>query len=228
MAENSTSIRIAASVIAVAVLAACSTDSPTTPKAVVPPSAPSLASGMGTETGTYLVKYGSPGAVSTLRTSVRALGGTVKREIADMSLLYVDGLSDAAAATLASRTGVKLGKDMFMQMVPNPSTVSSTFLVAAGKPAARGTDQSGAQFFAQYQWNMKVIKADQTWVPSNGGLGETVCVLDTGVDPGHLDTNGAVDPAKLVSVILNPVFPSDVTPLDFHFHGTFTSALVRW
>ena len=31
-----------------------------------------------------------------------------------------------------------------------------------------GPDQSSAQFFNQYQWSLKVTKANQAWVPSNG------------------------------------------------------------
>lgn len=227
MAGNSTSIRVAASVVALAALAACSTDSPTTPKVVVTPSDPSLALDEGTETGTYLVRTGSAGAVSGMRTSVKTLGGRVAREIGDMNLLYVDGLSAQGAATLASRRGVTLAKDRVMQMVPAPSTDPGTLVVATGTPGVQGTDQSGAQFFAQYQWNMKVINADKTWVPSNGGAGETVCVLDSGIDPGHLDLNGTVDPSKMATAILTPVFPSDATPLDFNSHGTYVSALIR-
>ena len=181
----------------------------------------------GTETGTYLVKYLTTGAVSTLRTSVQSAGGTVKREIADMSLLYVDGLSAQSAAALAAQPGVTLTRDRLMQFVPNPNTVKRNIIAGAGTPIAQGTDQRGALFFEPFQWNMRVTNAWKTWVPSNGGKGETVCVLDTGVDPGHLDLNGTVDPTKLATLILVPRFASDLTPLDYNFHGTYVSALVR-
>jgi subtilisin family serine protease len=211
--------------LALALLAACSTDSPTTPAAIVP-AAPLSTFNEGTETAMYLVKQ-APGSMSTLHTTVKALGGTVKREIADIGLLYVGGLTAQGAASLAARPGVTVAKDRLVQFVPNPNTVRPSIVSGTAGPVVQGTDQSSAQFFSAFQWNMRIINADKAWVPSNGGSGETICVLDTGVDPGHLDLNGTVDPAKLVSAILVPRFPSDATALDFHFHGTYVSALAR-
>jgi len=226
--KKSTSGAVAAALLLLAVLAACSTDAPTTPRAVVPATGATLLSRFneGTETGIYLIKQ-APGAVSTLRTSVQALGGAVKRELGDIGLLYVEGLSDQGAASLSAQSGVTVTKDRLMQFVPNPNTVRRHIVSATGTPGTQGTDQSGAGFFSAFQWNMRIINADKAWVPSNGGSGETVCVLDTGVDPGHLDLNGTVDPTKLASAILVPRFPSDATPLDFHFHGTYVSAIAR-
>jgi subtilisin family serine protease len=226
--RTSSTTKVSVALVALGLLNACSTDSPTTPKATIAATnaTPLAAFNEGTETGMYLVKH-APGTVSTLRSSVQTLGGTVKREIRDIGLLYVDGLSAQGAASLAAQSGVTVAKDRLVQFVPNPNSVRRDFVSATAAAVGQGTDQSGAQFFSAFQWNMRIINADKAWVPSNGGSGETVCVLDTGVDPGHLDLNGAVNPAKLATAILVPRFPSDATPLDFHFHGTYVSALAR-
>lgn len=198
------------------------------------PDAPSLAMmDQGTETGTYLVKMrAAPGlsasrGISAARASLASLGANVTREISSANLLYVEGLSAAGAAALAADPGATVLKDRQMRWIPDATAMRPTFVDLAEGPTASGTDQSLAQFYGPYQWSLKVTRADKAWAPSNGGAGETVCVLDTGVDPGHLDLNGAVDPNKNVSVILTPRFASDVTALDYNFHGTFVSAQIR-
>lgn len=219
--------RLGSALVVVAVLAACSKDGGLAPSAQpVAPSDAALAFDKGTPTATYLVKFKS-GGITAARASVASLGATVGREIGSYNLLYVTGLSDAAAASLATQPGMTVVRDRLVQWVPNPSTVAPTFLQATNAPKASGTNQSGAQFFSTYQWGLKVTRADQTWTPSNGGGGETVCVLDTGIDPGHNDLVGAVDLSRSFSAILVPRFASDLVLDDYHFHGSFTAAQIR-
>lgn len=180
-----------------------------------------------TETGTYLVKLGSASGMSTASASIAAMGARVVRQIDALGLLYVQELSDANAATLAADPKVSIVRDRLMRWLPEPTPVQPQLVTAVDGPAVTGTDQSGAQFFNQYQWSLKVTRANQAWVPSNGGAGETVCVLDTGVDPGHLDLAGTVDPTRTVTEIFTPRFASDLTPDDYNFHGTFVSAQIR-
>lgn len=216
-----------AAIGALAAMAACSTDRTTAPNATrLLPSTPSAAFDVGIETGMYVVKNGSAGGVSATRTSVAALGGRVVREIKPLNVMYVDGLSDAAAGQLAATAGVTMYRDRLVQMIPTPSSFNAQFVSEAGGAKAQGTDQSSAFFFNTYQWSLKVTRANLAWTPSNGGVGETVCVLDTGVDPGHNDLAGRVNPTKALSVIAVPRFASDLTVLDYHFHGTFVSAQI--
>ncbi|MEO6444781.1 MAG: S8 family serine peptidase [Gemmatimonadaceae bacterium] len=214
-------------VVGMVALGACSTDRPTAPEARrLVPEAPSAAFNMGTPTETYLVRSTNGGGVSATSASIAALGARVVRDIAPLGVSYVQGLSEAGAAQLAASPGVTVFRDRLVQMIPPSPGASATFLSAASGARATGTDQSSAQFFAQYQWSLKVTRANLTWTPSNGGAGETVCVLDTGVDPGHLDLNGRVDPTKAFSVILTPRFASDAVVEDYNFHGTFVSAQI--
>ncbi len=216
-----------ASLAMLGVLAACSTDRATSPSAKpLAPSTPAASFDFGTETGVYLVKNLGKGGVSATRTSATALGGRVIREIGPLNLSYVDGLSATGAAQLASTPGVTIFRDRLMQMIPTPASFAPKFVSATSGVKAQGTDQSGAFFFNQYQWSLKVTRANLAWTPSNGGAGETVCVLDTGVDPGQQDLVGRVDLSRSGSVIAVPRFPSDVLLDDYHFHGTFTSAQI--
>ena len=100
-------------------------------------------------------------------------------------------------------------------------------MVAAPADAARNggrapDDQSGAQFFAQFQWNMRQIRASNVWLLKDGhGKGTTVCDLDTGVDPTHFDLNGKVDLGISTSMV---VTEPDI--LDYNGHGTFVSSQI--
>lgn len=212
-----------------ALLAACAGNDGVAPTArTLTPTTPSLATlDEGTPTNTYLVKVRQGSGLSATDAAITSLGGTVTRSINAANLMYVEGLSEQGASTLASDPNVTVVRDRLVRWVPDISSMQPTFVDATGGVSATGTDQSGAQFYNQYQWSLKVTKADQAWTPSNGGAGETVCVLDTGIDPGHLDTNGGVDLSRAVSVILTPRFASDLTPLDYNFHGTFVSAQIR-
>lgn len=91
------------------------------------------------------------------------------------------------------------------------------------------SDQSSAQFFLPYQWNLRQIDADDAWTRSAQGAGVVVAVLDTGVDPFHIDLDGKIDGAStsMLSPGSSPCGSFDETTIyDLAFHGTFVSALV--
>lgn len=208
-----------------AIVGACATDQPTAPtvrSGALDASAEVIANGV--PTAVRLVKYAS-GAEAAARTSIAARGGTVARHLPELGLLYVRGLDEAKAAALAGSSGVAVvASDVQAPLRHLPSRLVSGGKIVPG-PKVQGTDQSAAQFFA-FQWNMRSTSANKAWTPSGGGLGETVCVLDTGVDPGHVDLNGRVLANRFITGILTPRFQSDLVPHDFDFHGTFVSSLI--
>jgi subtilisin family serine protease len=160
--------------------------------------------------------------------AVQALGGKVERRQKEIGVAEVSGLTDAAAATLAKAAGiVRIDRDRFVQWIPpadqaNVQLAEATARIPRG-PATQGTDQSSA-FFFPIQWNIRQVDADKAWGATSGGAGKTVCLLDTGIDPQHIDLEGRVD--LMVSVISAPLFPGDLDPFDHHFHGTFTSGII--
>ena len=175
-------------------------------------------------TGIHLVRY-TGGAESKARAAIAARGGKVLRQLPEIGVLYVSGLGDAGFRALSSSAAIKsIAADYVAPLRPAPLRLMAGSR-ARGGPRAQGTDQSSAQFYP-FQWNMRSAAANTAWVPSGGGAGELVCVLDTGIDPGHLDLSGRVAANRQATVILNPRFPSDVTPLDYDFHGTFVASLI--
>jgi subtilisin family serine protease len=168
------------------------------------------------------------GEATDFQRAVEALGGKIARRQEGVGLIEVSGLSDQAAQTLARRSDIdRIDKDMVVQWIPKVEASSYRLAQALTNPGpkAQGSDQSGAFFFQQgYQWNMIQIQAPQAWGPSNGGAGRTVCTLDTGIDPDHLDLSGKVDFAT--SVITAPVFPGDLDPLDYNAHGTLSAGYI--
>jgi subtilisin family serine protease len=155
--------------------------------------------------------------------AVKALGGTVVRRQRVIGEAEVTGLTDAAALSLSKTTGVsRVDRDLIMQWIPAPRNANLQ-LSSLPNPVASGTDQSDAAFFP-FQWNIRQVQADQAWGASNGGSGRTVCLLDSGIDPEHIDLVGRVD--LMTSVITTPVFPGDLDPLDYNSHGTLSAGFI--
>ena len=210
-------------------LAACSEQAPVAPRADaarVQGTQSSLAS-VGSNRRIVALRDGRPATAVIAR--IRALGGTVTRSHEAAGLVVASGLTDAAAASLAQHADVSdVLKDRMVQWVPVKalrrgyvSASAATKLLAASRKQPPD-DQSGAEFFAEFQWNMRQIRASNVWKLRDGhGIGTTVCDLDTGVDPTHLDLTGRVDLGVSTSMV---VTEPDI--LDHNGHGTFVSSQI--
>jgi lantibiotic leader peptide-processing serine protease len=159
---------------------------------------------------------------SDFAAAVQALGGQVERRHPEISLVTVTGLGDAGAAALAARPGVmSVDRDLTAQWIPGPEQLTQQVADDdATAVALQGTDESGAQFFA-LQWNMQVISAQAAWQATPAGNGRLVCVLDTGVDPDHIELAGRVAVDKSTSFVA-----AEPTIQDFNTHGTFVSSII--
>ncbi|HET7584122.1 MAG TPA: S8 family serine peptidase [Gemmatimonadaceae bacterium] len=216
-----------------AVLAGCSDQ--VAPTAVTAPStqtAPSgaaldalAAEGASTPADHFIMGFTAATPPQDVYRIVAQAGGSYT-PIAGTGFGVVRGISDADADSLRTVTGVTgVARDVVLTWVPGTEAVRAT----AGDVTV-ATDQSGAAFFLPFQWYLRQINADDAWLTTNQGAGARVAILDTGIDPGHLDLNGRVDLTSSASMLTPGSSPcgsvDETTIFDLNFHGTFVSALV--
>ena len=216
----------AASILA---LVACSEQAPLAPRVdarVATAASQSSLAKVGAGRRLVALRDGRPAAAVLAR--IRSLGGTVARAHEGAGIVVASGLTDAAAASLAQHADVSdVLRDRVVQWVkPRVLKVGSVSSVASAIASAhkgrQPDDQSGAEFFAQFQWNMRQIRASNVWLLKDGhGQGTTVCDLDTGIDPTHLDLTGKVNVGISTSMV---VTEPDI--LDYNGHGTFVSSQI--
>ena len=212
---------------------ACSEDNGVAPRTSrsLPPQAPTISfSQAGTPSGNYIIQTKTFGSTGSVAGTVTSMGGTISRNFPEIGVITVGNISSAQAASLpALNTNVStVNADRSLQWVPS---IDGNDQMADVDPStlglgATGTNQTGAAFFNAFQWGMKVIQAPTAWINTPGGAGTLVCVLDTGVDPGHLDLNGKVNTGVSISESTDSSFAGNQTIFDYHFHGTFVSSII--
>jgi subtilisin family serine protease len=223
------SVAVGASLLAIA---ACSEQAPLAPRADASRPQASQSALAAVAATRRLVAVRDASSANAVAAHVHALGGTVTRSHAGAGIVVATGLSDAAASALARDANVvEVLKDRAVQWVaPRVFTRAARSATPAQVAAARAKhqltgppdDQSGAVFFPEFQWNMRVIRASDAWLLNNRhGDGAIVCALDTGIDPNHLDLTGKVDLGISTSMV---VTEPDI--LDYNGHGTFVSSQI--
>jgi subtilisin family serine protease len=161
---------------------------------------------------------------------VSAAGGTLQRTHSEIGIAQATATDPSFAAKMAANSGIQyVVQDSIVQWTPPPSAVlQGTMPLPSGHAAA--PNPQGAFFYA-CQWGLPQINAPGAWAQGAfGSPGVEVAVLDTGVDPNHLDLAGRVDTANSVSVLTPGSSPcgsaDETTFFDFDFHGTFVSSLI--
>lgn len=170
--------------------------------------------------GRYIVLT-QPGKEATITAATAGLGSQVESSNSLAGIALIQNPSAAQISALRKNVNISdVVQDISIQWIPAPPRMTPLALGTPG-PVPNGTDQSGAFFYNQYQWNMKVTQANAAWLATPGGAGEMVCVLDTGVDPGQLDLIGKVNLSVSRSMVASEPFIEDL-----NFHGTFVSGLI--
>jgi subtilisin family serine protease len=192
--------------------------------------APAIAAG-------YLVEGGAR-LPANLGALVAAAGGTlvtVHDEIGiatavsdapDFAARLAAGSQEIVAATADATLRWAPGRETLAADPAHPSSPLAMSLAASATPAG----PTSAYFF-QCQWNLRTIDAPGAWSQGQlGAPGAEVAVLDSGVDPYHIDLAGKVDIGRSASFVSPGSSPcgafDEDTFFDLAFHGTFISSLV--
>jgi lantibiotic leader peptide-processing serine protease len=165
--------------------------------------------------------------------AVAAAGGTIVRVHAEIGVAIVQGLSDESAAMVAQSRGF-VERDVAYRAAPAPDEIGAAVLAdalatdstAGVADVAQARSPLLAAFLAM-QWNMRQISAPQAWVTRpHGDRRVRVAIIDTGLDPEHIDQRGLIDEASSIAFV--PTTSPPFVPLwaDDHFHGTHVGAQV--
>lgn len=169
------------------------------------------------KTTRYIVLMKETQARTGLRTmsaEVGLLGGRVERLHQEAGLAQVQ-LTPSGATALRKRPDIEaVVPDRTVQWLP-----PNEMRMAAPHKVTAQSNQRSAQFFDQFQWNLKKIQAPKAWGVSRQGAGVTVCVLDSGIDARQIDLVGKLDLDLSASFVGN-----ERADRDFAAHGTTTAS----
>ena len=212
-------------------LAACTDPSTTVDPRVAPPTVPSLSSAAAATSWTptdrhiFLMHGGS--IPDDFGAQIAAAGGTVVRVHPEIGMVLARGLSDAAATQLARGKG-QVERDIRFRALPPlqqfarrlshnllPTDVTATAAKSPLTAAALG-----------FQWNMRQISAPQAWLSKPAGSRNVrVAIIDSGLDPDHIDQRGLIDAASS-KAFSAPAVTGPPEWADDYFHGTYVGGLV--
>ena len=174
----------------------------------------------------YLVqfKHGIPANVEAL---VAKSGGTVQRVHPQIGYVTVSSADAAFSGRMARRGEVAaVYNDVKLQL----ESLFDKPAILAPKAAATSSDPTDAALFP-CQWQLDQIDAPEAW--DRGALGSPaakVAILDTGVDPTHVDLEGRVDEVNSTSLLpdgSSACGDEDEDSInDLAGHGTFMASMV--
>lgn len=166
-------------------------------------------------------------AASEIAAGVAAAGGTIRYSMDAIGVVLVSGLSDAAAAKIASGKAA-VANDLTARWAPSLTAVTMAQSISPDALAMfDGTSllpPQAAQFKA-FQWNMQITDTDDAW--NQGFTGRPsirVAILDSGLDAYHIDQMGLIDMVNSIAFVPSKTGPPEWE--DDFFHGTHVGGLV--
>jgi len=178
----------------------------------------------------YLVEFKGSSLPKDLLVRISALGGNVVDTFPEIKVALVGGMSEAAAAALASQTDVA---DVTLDEFLAPSDeLRNNRRELALLPSPSSASQPELAFFYPFQWDKRVIRADRAWQAGLLGSSDVrLAMIDTGIDPTHPELVGLIDGSRSISFcpgetpIVSQEFPGYPAWTDLYGHGTATAAI---
>jgi subtilisin family serine protease len=208
-------------------LAACSDSSSLAPRRSA------TASAALPQAARYILRLSATGPVpSALTKLIAADGGRVVRAHSGTGLVVVAGLSAASAGSLRGQAGVSaVVADMQRHWIHEPAVARGVRLTkGAGTRStghASGAPAQAPAYTGGSEWYLTNIGADTAWSLATQGAGQTIYILDTGVDTAHQELVGRVN-TKLSTSFATAPSGDSVLPFghDVAGHGTFVSSIM--
>ena len=228
MRTRFTAVSTGACTLAMLIASACS-------DAVSPPEhsvAPPALSRVGNPSSNRHVMDFDSGIPADLAARVAAKGGTLVRVDQGIGMAVTSGLSDADANAIAGSSNTS--RDLEARWVPTLQEMKGTLAADASMaliPSENATAKSPLSAFfyvTGQQWDMQQIHADAAWAQGRTGIPSIrVAILDSGLDPDHIDQNGTVID-QATSTFFVPSISPEPGPrwMDDHFHGTHVGGTV--
>ena len=186
--------------LCIAALAACA-DSPVE---VTRAPAPRLnvTEGAGT-VARHVVLLSRGGGRDDFARTVASLGGTVVDRHEGAGFAVVEGLSDAAAASLSRARGVQaVERDLVAQVVDPVGQSSAEMVADAADVGAQSQANPATAIIFPRQWNMRAIGAPTAWAAGRTGSSSVkVAIVDSGIDDTYPDLVGLVDATRSASFL---------------------------
>ena len=177
----------------------------------------------------YLVEFNGNSVPKDLPARVARLGGRIVKNVPEIGVALVAGLTPASAASLGSQNDVKnVALDEDVTYSEKPQAIANTLTVPLPTSAS---DPTSAVFYP-FQWDKRAIHADRAWQAGfHGSPDVRLAMIDTGIDPTHPELAGLIDTSSSVSFCPNETalvqqeFPGYPDWTDLAGHGTATAAV---
>lgn len=184
-----------------------------------------LAAPVAAESYLILVPAGTGGA---LPDAVADAGGRLSRYHPEIGVAAAASDDPGFVGAMAERGFQQVAPDPAVRWVPDADTAVAIVQGPSATPPSSTASPEDATFYA-CQWNLRQIDAPGAWAA--GAFGDPdveVAVVDSGVDPFHVDLAGRVDTARSTSVLSSsPCGAADTgTFYDLGSHGTFVASQI--
>lgn len=173
----------------------------------------------------YILKMDAyPGDLAAI---VEAAGGSLFRTFPELGFAVAYSTDENFLTNMGGGNGNNIVRDVSTQWIPAPGW--SAILQTPTEEVGSEASDPELAFFRPCQWYLDQIDAPGSWAAGQFGAGIKVAVLDSGVDPGHLDLNGRVDVANSTSALIDSFcdqfgIVDTTTFIDRNFHGTAVAA----